>query len=125
MVPGQDLISNFVGVFLFFFSFFFERKVNGGHYSYGLTLMLACPARTLITLLISESKCLHYKAAKAPPVGKLAPFLIPLSSVPSIKNALSVWVILHRKNFTLFTALLIWNRENTIFHATISTVKRF
>lgn len=94
------------------------------HYSYGPTIMLARLTRNLITLLISESKCLCYKEAKISPVGKLAQFLILPSSVPSIKNALSVWVILHSRNFKLFTAFLVWKqRKHTIFQATIYIVK--
>lgn len=118
MVPGTDFQAVILCLFL--------RKVNVCHSPRGRTLTRPCLARNLITLLISESKCLHYKEAKISPVGKLAQFLLSLSSVPSIKNALSVWVILHSRNFKLFTAFLIWNqRKHTIFHATIYTVKRF
>lgn len=100
------------------------RKVNVGHYSYGPTLMLACLARSLIIFLISESKCLCYKQAKISPVRKLAQFLILPSSVPSLKNALSVWAILHSRKFKLFTAFLVWKqRKHTIFQATIYTVE--
>lgn len=101
-----------------------ERKVKVGYYFYGLTLMLTSLARNLIMFLISESKCLCWKAAKILPVGKLAQFLILPSSVPRIKNALSVWAILHSGNFKLFTAFLIWNqREGTTFHTTVGTGK--
>lgn len=86
--------------------------------------MLTSLARNLIMFLISESKCLCWKAAKILPVGKLAQFLILPSSVPRIKNALSVWAILHSGNFKLFTAFLIWNqREGTTFHTTVGTGK--
>ena len=119
MVPGTTIsISNFGSLF------FFLRKVNVGPYSCGPALMLACFARNLITLFISESKCLLYREGKISPVGKLAPFLILPSSGPSIKKAFFVWVILHSWNFKLFTAFLIWNqRKHTIFYATIYTGK--
>ena len=111
MVPGTQFQSVILWVF-----FSFWRKVNVGHYSYDPSLMLACSARNLITLFISESKCLLYKEGKTSPVGKLAQFLILPSSVPNIKKGTSCLGNFHSRNFKLFTAFLSsGTRGNTPF----------
>lgn len=87
MVPGtQNVNQSFNELCFFAFFFFFLRKANVDHYCYGPIFMLACFARNLIALFISESKCLLHREGKISPVGKLAQFPILASSVPSIKK---------------------------------------